>query len=91
MILEENDDWESESDEIENGSNLIQCPNCRQQIYSESEKCPRCSYWITDDELDADYSNQKNTAKGIKRVGLIILWLIGLAGVFATILVLLGV
>lgn len=31
--------------------NLMTCPECRSEIYADSEKCPRCGYWITSESI----------------------------------------
>ena len=40
------DDWDDGPGEEEE---WIACPECRRQVYVESEQCPHCGHYITDE------------------------------------------
>ncbi len=90
MNIENDEYMDDEWDQPDVETEFLTCPACQRDIYADSDKCPHCGHWITDDDLEADY-HKRRQATGIYRVFLIMLGLLGLAGVLATILVLLGI
>jgi hypothetical protein len=41
------DDWDG--DGAEEDEELIDCPECGQQVHIESQQCPHCGYYILDE------------------------------------------
>ncbi len=40
-------DWQDELDEFNDEQiELLPCPSCKEMIYEESERCPKCGEWI---------------------------------------------
>jgi hypothetical protein len=45
-----NSDWEDDM-----GAEVVDCPQCRRSVYEESEQCPYCGHYITEDERGTGY------------------------------------
>ena len=76
-------DWDDpDCDDGDPGAgDFIDCPECRAEIDSDSEACPRCGYWITEADLDAAWRADSATGR-VLRIGW---WILGLALVGALI------
>jgi hypothetical protein len=43
---DDEDEWRDDGDEL----GMIDCPNCREEVYEETERCPHCGHYLTQEE-----------------------------------------
>jgi len=53
------DDDSSEDDE----SSTMPCPRCRREVWEDADRCPRCGYYLTDDEMEEE---ERSAGPGFK-------------------------
>jgi uncharacterized paraquat-inducible protein A len=50
------DDWEEDFDDADaddEGSATIACPHCSEEIHEESQRCPRCGHYLSEEEEES--------------------------------------
>jgi hypothetical protein len=53
MPWHEDDEYEADWDEVDEADppdGMMTCPYCRQRIFDESERCPRCGKYISEED-----------------------------------------
>ena len=50
--LDEYDGADFDNDELDEGSDLLDCPECGRAIYEFSERCPYCESYVTESALN---------------------------------------
>jgi hypothetical protein len=51
----DDEDWCDEDDDASDEEESASCPECGGTVYSFSDKCPKCGYWLTDADRRAVY------------------------------------
>jgi hypothetical protein len=47
---DDEDSWTDEDDDELHEEDSASCPECGGTVYSVTDKCPKCGYWLTDDD-----------------------------------------
>jgi hypothetical protein len=45
---ESDDDLWADDDELDDADDSASCPECGGRVYTLTDKCPSCGYWLTD-------------------------------------------
>ena len=57
--------------------NLVTCAECSAEVYADSDRCPKCGYWIVDSEVTRKV-DLRRPYRNTKIIAAILLLLFGL-------------
>ncbi len=66
------EDWSETDDEDLDDSDAVPCPECGAAIYADLDHCPKCGYWLIDDDRRA-HAPGLYQSRGVRIVAIIML------------------
>jgi hypothetical protein len=58
MSTDDDEDWHDDEDESYDDEPDASCPECGGTVYSFSDKCPHCGYWLSAADRRAMYRGE---------------------------------
>jgi predicted nucleic acid-binding Zn ribbon protein len=79
---DEDHDWDEadsdhdDADEDDNEEPTIVCPNCRRQIHEDSQRCPYCEQYITEEDRERSSQPWWIILGAILALGMVFSWFV---------------